>query len=256
MTDTATDDQVADLDVDWYDSFSPHRGSDPELSVYSNLNGYLNSPADQEWFADVDRVEVGTVADEQLLVFRPAEDGRYALSRENYDRFGADVHITPAIKDTWGDPHLKETHYAPLHEQGDLIVADLSEIVDADETDETEPANGPAGEKVETEPAESGDSEDSDGPEDEVECEDCGDSFKNERGLKIHQGRYDDCGDTDEDDEVDGVAEVLQVIDDIETVQELATEIGETAGRARTLAKKAGCYGELQERPSRPGVDR
>jgi len=123
------------LDVEWYESQTAHRSDDPQLTVYTNLNGYINAAADREWFADFDAMDIGFVVDEGLLVFRPDDDGRYSLSREANKGQGADVHVTSAIKHAWGDPGLKDTQKVPMREAGGHIVADLSELVFDDTAD-------------------------------------------------------------------------------------------------------------------------
>lgn len=130
----STDNQS--LDIEWYESQTAHRSDDPQLTVYTNLNGYINAAADREWFADFDAMDIGFVVDEGLLVFRPGDDGRYSLSREADKGQGADVHVTSAIKHAWGDPGLKDTQKVPMREAGGHIVADVSGLVFDDDADD------------------------------------------------------------------------------------------------------------------------
>jgi hypothetical protein len=132
------------LDVDWYESETAFRNDDPRLTVYSNLNGYINAAADRRWFEDYDELDIGFVADEGLLVLRPTEDGRYSLSRESNKGQGADIHITSAIKHAWGVLDIEDTTRVPLHEEGGHIVADLSELLteDDDQADDEDKTAG------------------------------------------------------------------------------------------------------------------
>jgi hypothetical protein len=125
----------ASLDVEWYESQTAHRTDDPQLTIYTNLNGYINAAADRQYFEDYDDLDIGFVTDEYLLVLRPADDGRYALSREDEKGKGADIHVTSAIKHAWGDPGLEETQQVPIREAGGHIVADLSDLVGDDGDD-------------------------------------------------------------------------------------------------------------------------
>jgi len=60
----------------------------------------------------------------------------------------------------------------------------------------------------------------------------------------------------DDGDEPDRDTELLEVIENIDSVQELATALDVTEGKARARAKDEGVYTDLRDNVSRPGTDR
>jgi hypothetical protein len=239
-----------ELDVEWFDPHNTPQG-EAKLTVYSNLNGYVNAVADRRWFEGCDQFDLGVVPDEDLIVFRSDDDGRYRFCREG--SAGADVSITAALKRHWPELSLEETARVPMRQRGDLVVADLAPLLSG--TESVSAGSHTEGDK----------STDAAGEEEDdstTVCPDCGNEFKNEGGLNIHLGQT-DCwlGDEPTEDAEPGHddaavpkpddAPSLETVRDcakqVDTLPELADLLDVTDGEARLLARQADVYDDLEE---------
>lgn len=114
-----------------YDADRP-QVNQPKLTIYSNLNGYLNAAADHQWFEDYDEVLFFVDADAMQLAIQPCEegDGDYQLSRD--DGRGADIAIQYPLENGIGfdDDTLDETARVTLEWDDDRewAVADVSTL--------------------------------------------------------------------------------------------------------------------------------
>jgi hypothetical protein len=276
-----------------YDSDAP-RYDDPLLTVYSNLNGYVNAAADYKWFDDYDWADIHTDAERDLLAIEPQPDGEGALKLSRRHGLGADLSFKPPLEHDLGfdTGDLDETYHVPLEwdDEHGWAVADLSALRDGD-TGDHEPTNG----------GQRGDDADTD----DRWCS-CGHGPTSERGIRIHAGRThdddedweildhppEDSGDSnDEEDLSDDLVDNLEadasgnihdehtVIDDgdgdaavpdpesavsndtvsevaqqVETLSELADLLDTSTGEARLLARKAGVLTDVRDDMERMGV--
>jgi hypothetical protein len=165
-----------------YDSDAP-RYDDPQLTVYSNLNGYVNAAADHQWLSEHDWVDIHTDSERDLVAIEPQsdEEGTLMLSRENGR--GADVSFKPALQhDLALDPDdIEETHHVPLEwdDEHGWAVADLSALRDGETGDHEPTKGGRRGDDLDT----------------GARWCPCGFESDSERGISIHQARTHDNAD-------------------------------------------------------------
>jgi hypothetical protein len=237
------------LSVQWVaPAGGPNR--EPQLTIYSNLNGYINACADETWFAEYEAVDLGVVPDENLLVFRGDDHGQFSLSR-NAEKNGADVSITATLKRHWPGLELDETTYVDLVERGNLVVADLSPLLPVDDDQSSQDPST----------VDADDANDAEGDA-AATCPDCGNEFKNEAGLNIHLGQTDcwlgdeptESGESDHDDaavpdpdDAPSLETVRDCAEQVDTLPELADLLDMTEGETRLLARQADVYGDLEE---------
>lgn len=255
-----------------YDPDAPRHG-DPQLTLYRNLNGYLNAPADWQWFRDAAEVDVHVDPDRELIALEPQPEGEGYLTLARENDYGADVSFKPPLEHELGfdTEMLDGSLHVPLEwddEHGWLVV-DLSGLRDAGDADEQ--ANEDDGTRW---------------------CGKCGDDFVSARGVEIHDGKADghdgpadireeppDLDDSDEsesdpvedsnptvEDDVDDETEVpdpedthspetvRDVAASVDTLSELADKLELSFGEARLQARQAGVLTEVRDDVNRMGV--
>lgn len=254
---------------------SQSRG-DPVLSVYPTLDAWLSAVADEQWFADADRVTVHIGPDEQRLALEPDDDGTHGIYRER--EHGGDVSIKSVLRRLgidepdesvrlpiewdaergWGVVELTPLRDRP-DDVADKIVEDVTAAASPDgnsggQSDTGDTTTGTIG------PADGAASDSDADAQYECDADGCDYTTDSKRGLAIHRGRTHDQNDAEDGSESDAEAAdpspAAQAAGDCETVQELADALDVSVGVARTRARKAGVYSDLQDQVDRPGVSR
>ena len=213
---------------------SQQHSSGPRLTVYTNGNGYVNKAADTQLLDRPDACRVLVDQERQRIALDPTDDqdpDGYSVTREN-DAPGGDLRIVGALERLGVDVDaLDDTHFLPLDGEGDLAVADASDLVETTTATDVRTDS--------SDRAMDGTTSDADASEDEAD-------------------EPDDHGGTEVPDpeDVPSHETVRDCADGVDTVQELADLLEVEPGEARFLARDADVYRELQDQPPRPGVDR
>lgn len=173
------------------------RRGDPQLSIYTNGDAHLNVRAVEEYFDDVDAVLLHYDPAGQRLAFEPVHDAVDAYSLTKADS-GADIRLQTALTELGIDVDaIDETQFIPLLQEGELIVADLSDLPAVDGQDDDAPAKAGGA------------------TDDEVAA------------------AVDDEGDTDDDDDLD----VDAVVEDLQNDNDPVAEKVQTNGHAEDTAE-------------------
>ena len=251
---------------------SQQHSSGPRLTVYTNGNGYVNKAADTQLLDRPDACRVLVDQERQRIALDPTDDqdpDGYSVTREN-DAHGGDLRIVGALERLGVDVDaLDDTHFLPLDGEGDLAVADASDLVET--TTATDVRTDSSDRAMDGTTSDADASEDEADEPEEFSCtyDGCEFTSESERGKNIHETRaHDDEDEADDEPDDHGGTEVpdpedvpshetvRDCADGVDTVQELADLLEVEPGEARFLARDADVYRELQDQPPRPGVDR
>lgn len=235
--------------------------TDPCISVYRNLNGYLNRLADEMWFAEYDHVVVLIDEADNYLGFKPVDANRpdaYQLSRGEDGELGADVTVKPALKKLGLEEEcFPETQKLDLEETDDGIVAvDVTPLLEEAGLEGADESDDIAEEGIEDDGVEG------------FECDECEKTFSTETGRNIHYGQIHDDNtnelsegideemgieESDPDDEDDVPDVEALVANGVGSVHELGEELGVTSDHARKIAMDQDVYSELTDTPDEEG---
>jgi len=141
---------------------STRRGTKQLRLHAGSPGGYLTAAAVREWFDDVETVTLAVDREHSRLGIRPGDGGAgdaYSLSKSDWDN--ANVAVKTALRELGVEvDDLEDDWRFELERDGNYVVADLSELVEA----------------------ETG----------AVHCETCGERFETEGGKKTHHTRIHD----------------------------------------------------------------
>lgn len=136
-------------------SWERHRTSqvhvdDPELTIYTNLNAYINLAADNRYCEGFEECLIHRDVDNARVAIEPVDDGDYSLSRAKSKR-GIDVALRSALQAIGlDDDTLEESVKLPLTWSEDVgLVADVSDLLEQEQMTEDDDSPVASAEKVE-----------------------------------------------------------------------------------------------------------
>jgi hypothetical protein len=247
--------------------------SAPRLTIYANGNAYVNTAADERYLDGAEAVRVLVDREASKLALDPTDEqdpNGYSVTREE-DSYGGAVRVVGGLERLGVDiDALEGTSFLPLEEQGEIAVADVSSLLDDQTATDTRTGDramdGTTSDADDTEASQNDEAEDDEAEGVACRYPDCDRVFGGENGRNIHEGQKhggmwegsEDHGDTEVPDpeDVPSHETVRDCASNVNTVQELADLLDVDTPEARFLARDADAYGNLQDRPPRPGVDR
>ena len=240
----------------------------PRLTIYANGNGYVNAAADKQFLDGAPACRVLVDAENTRIALDPVDaqdpDG-YSVTRED-DAPGGDLRVIGALERLGVDVDaLDDTRFLSLEKEGELLVADCSELLN--DTAATRTGDRDLDATTTAADDEDDDTSDEDNETSQVWCGVCGAGpFDDQKALNGHHSGSQHDGPTNSmeheptGDELQHGPEkpAIELTREhaglVDTIQELAERIDVSEGRARMLARQADVADQLDDDVTPMGV--
>lgn len=211
---------------------------DPVLSIRPSRDGYISKLADKRFFKPAEEVVPYVDEERDLLALEPVEDTTGlepgdTLSLQREYNSGANISLKGALRLLGADSDiaLESSEHVRLEERGEFVVADLSEFL--------EKVGARSNPQIPTTPHGA-------------------DAPPAQQGPGAREADADPPAAVERNERLgDDSVDYEEIATRVRTLESFAEEIGESVGRARTVAMDRGVYSDLHDRPGayRGGVE-